>query len=140
MLKLVVMLSMIFPAIVFGNVLSFQCHSVDQPGVHIFDASGVITVDETNKVEGIAFVSVQKAQTIQSLQTFSDVRVTGYLRHFEAGEVTTNSFDQVVLKTNEPYLKTMNLLLGFDEKIASRILSIDNFSYRSNCKITETFN
>lgn len=140
MFKLFVLLSMIFPAVLFGSVITFQCHSVDLPGVHIFDASGAITIDETNKVEGVAFVSVQKAQSIQSLQTFSDVRVTGYLRHFEAGEVTNNPFDQLVLKTNEPYLKTMNLLLGFDEKIASRILSIDNFSYRSNCKITETFN
>lgn len=140
MLKLVMAVSLIFPMTVFANVISFQCHSVDLPGVHMFDATGVVTVDSSDKVEGVAFVSVQKAQSIQSVQTFSEVRVNGYIRHFAAGEVTSKAFDQLVLKTNEPYLKTLNLLLGFDEKIASRILSIDNFSYRSNCKITETFN
>ena len=126
------------PMSAFANVLSFQCVSSDLPGVHKFDASGTVSVDDLNKVEGVLTIHTQKAQSIQSVQTFEEVRVTGFIRHFKDGELTKKAFDQLVLtKTNEPYIKSLNLLLDFETKIASRASSIDNFSYRSNCKITD---
>ncbi|NOT80574.1 MAG: hypothetical protein HOP07_16425 [Bacteriovoracaceae bacterium] len=124
----------------FANTISFQCKSVDNPGFHKFDAHGVISIDDLNNVEGIAIVSTQKADAIESLQTFEDVKVKGYIRHFRAGEVTREAFDQVVLSTNTPYLKTLNLLIDFEDKSSSRIISIDNFSYRSNCKTIQNYN
>lgn len=127
------------PLSAFSNAISFRCKSVNVPNVHKFDASGIVTVDDFNKVEGLVNVITEKAGALQSVQSFEEVRVEGYIRHFNAGEVTKEPFDQLVLKTNEPYLKTMNLLLGFEEKIASRVSTIDNFSYRSNCKIVDTF-
>lgn len=129
----------VLPSIVQASVISFQCVSSDLPGIHKFDAHGVITIDDFNHVEGVATVVTQKAQSTQSVQTFEEVRVYGYIRHFKAGEVSKESFDQLVLKTNETYLKSLNLLLDFEEKISSRVLSIDNFSYRSNCKTVTNF-
>ncbi len=127
-------LLLVFPLSSFGETLSFQCKSVDAQGLHKFDAQGVISVDDSNIVEGIVSVSTQKADAIESLQTFEDVKVNGFLRHFKAGDVSKEAFDQLVLTSDVPYLKMLNLLLDFEDKISSRVLSIDNFSFRSNCK------
>lgn len=139
MKKALLVLAVAMPMSVFANAISFRCKSADVLNVHKFDASGIVSVDDHNKVEGVINVVTEKAGATQSVQSFEEVRVVGYIRHFRAGEVTKEPFDQLVLKTNEPYLKTMNLLLDFEEKIASRISTIDNFSYRSNCKTVDTF-
>ena len=122
-----------------AGVLSFKCVSVEASGVHKFDARGAVTVDDFNQVEGVMTVVTQKAQAEHSAQTFDQVKVVGRLRHFGAGEISTEEFDQLILKSDNDYIKTLNLLLNFEPKIASRILTIDNFSYRSNCKIVENF-
>ncbi len=140
MKKLVLALTFIISSAAFAETIGFQCTSVTQPGVHKFDAHGVVTVDDINNVEGVVTIVTEKAGAAHSTQTFDDTHVAGYIRHFKAGEVTTKAFDQLVLKTDAPYLRRLNFLLDIDEKIASRALSIDNFSYRSNCKITERFN
>lgn len=132
-------LTCLLPLSVFGEVITFQCTSVDTPGIHKFDARGVITVDDFNNAEGVLTVIAQKAQAEQSAQTFSEVRVSGYIRHFNAGEISREPFDQLVLKSSETYIKSLNLLLDYPPSIASRMLSIDNFSYRSNCKTVDTF-
>lgn len=133
-------LTLFLPLSAWSSTISFRCKSANVLGVHKFDASGIVTLDDMNRAEGFVNVVTEKAGATQSVQSFEEVRVQGYIRHFGAGEVTKEPFDQLVLKTNEPYLKGMNLLLGFEEKIASRISSIDNFIFRSNCKTTETFN
>lgn len=140
MKNLVLTLALVLPLSAFAETISFQCTSVVYPGVHKFDAHGVVTVDDANNVEGVATIITEKAGAAHSTQTFDDTHVTGYIRHFKAGEVTTLAFDQLVLKTDTAYLKTLNLLLDIDEKIASRVLSIDNFGYRSNCKIIARLN
>lgn len=140
MKKLLLSLTLVLSTSAFAETIGFSCISEVSPGVHKFDAHGVVTVDDNNNVEGIATIVTEKAGATHSAQTFDDTHVTGYIRHFRAGEVTTKAFDQLVLKTDATYLRRLNLLLGIDEKIASRALSIDNFSYRSNCKITERFN
>lgn len=138
MKKLLVACAMILPMASFATTISFKCQSVDVAGIHKFDAHGVVSVDDLNKIEGVISVNVQKAQSAQSVQIFEEVRIAGFIRHFEAGQVVKDAFDQLVVETNEPYLRTLNLLLGFPDKLASKVNSIDNFVYRSNCKITET--
>jgi len=137
MRKLKPALSIIFFTLslnVYSETISFQCKSVDLSGVHKFDAQGIVTTDDSNLIEGVISVATQKADAIESLQTFEDVKIKGFIRHFKAGEISTNAFDQLVLSTDAPYLKMLNLLLDFEDKISSRVISIDNFSYRSNCK------
>ncbi len=134
MKKVLFSLIIALPISSYCETISFKCKSVDVQGIHKFDAQGIISLDDSNLVEGIISVSTQKADAIESLQTFEDVKVSGFLRHFKAGEISTSAFDQLVLTTNAPYLKMLNLLLDFEDKISSRVISIDNFSYRSNCK------
>lgn len=123
----------------WANTISFRCVSSNLPGIHKFDAHGIVSLDDNNSVEGTVTINTQKADAIQSAQSFEDIRVEGYVRRFSAGEVTKDPFDQLVLKTSEPYLKTLNLLLDFEDNIASKVISIDNFSFRSSCKTTTTF-
>lgn len=123
-----------------ADIITFKCVSVEAAGVHKFDARGAVTVDDFNNVEGFITVVTQKAQAEQSAQTFDQVKVIGRIRHFNAGEISTNEFEQLILKADNDYIKSLNLLLDFEPKIASRVLTVDNFSYRSNCKIVETFN
>lgn len=122
-----------------ASVISFKCVSVEAEGVHKFDARGAVTVDDFNNLEGIMTVVTQKAQAENSAQTFDQVKVVGRLKHFKAGEISDTPFDQLILKSDNEYIKSLNLLLDFEPKIASRILTIDNFSYRSNCKVVENF-
>ncbi|MBY0412938.1 MAG: hypothetical protein K2Q18_02175 [Bdellovibrionales bacterium] len=122
------------PMTSFADVIRFHCKSADLV-IHKFDASGIISEDDSNNVEGILTISTEKAGAAQSAQTFENVKVKGTVQHFKAGEFTVFAFDQVKLVTNEPYLKHLSLLLNFETKIASRVLSIDNFNYRSDCKI-----
>lgn len=123
-----------------ADIITFKCVSVEAAGVHKFDARGAVTVDDFNNVEGFITVVTQKAQAEQSAQTFDQVKIIGRIRHFNAGEISTNEFEQLILKADNDYIKSLNLLLDFEPKIASRVLTVDNFSYRSNCKIVETFN
>jgi hypothetical protein len=139
MKKLFLTLVLLLPFSAFAEAISFQCISIDFESVHKFDSHGIIIVDSKNNVEGIANIITQKAGAANSTQTFDEVHVTGYIRHFKAGEVSKNAFAQLVLKTDASYLKKLNLLLDFDKQIASRVFSIDNFAYRSNCKITTRF-
>ncbi len=138
MKKLLITAAMILPMASFATTVSFKCQSVDIPGIHKFDAHGVVSVDDLNVAEGVISINAEKAQSSQSVQTFEEVRIKGFIRHFEAGQIVKEAFDQLVVTTNEPYLKSINLLLGFPDKLASKVNSIDNFIYRSNCKITET--
>jgi hypothetical protein len=137
MKKLLIVGLLVLSATAFSKEIKFKCVSVDYPGVHKFDGSGIVTVDDNNKVEGVVAISTQKAQSTQSIQTFDEVRVEGLIRHYEAGEFAKNSFDHLTLTSNEPYIKNLNLLLNFETKISSRVLSIDNFSYRADCKIVD---
>jgi hypothetical protein len=127
--------ALILPMTGFANTISFKCQSVDVQGIHKFDAEGIVSVDDVNNVEGIISLHAEKAQSAQSVQIFEEVRVKGFIRHIEAGVVVPTEFDQMVLTTNEPYLKSINLLLGYPDRLASKVFTIDNFSFRSNCKI-----
>ena len=116
--------------------VSFKCVATNVQGYHKFDAHGVVAIDDFNVAKGTLSLKTEKADSSMSAQSFDDMRVEGYIRHFQPGEVTREGFDQLVLKTNEVYIKSLNLLLDFKDNVSSKVLSIDNFSYRSNCKTT----
>lgn len=139
MKKFLIASALILPMTGFANTISFKCQSIDVHGIHKFDGEGIVSVDDLNNVEGVISLHAEKAQSAQSVQTFEEVRVKGFIRHVEAGVVVATEFDQMVLTTNEPYLKSINLLLGYPDRLASKVFSIDNFSFRSNCKIIERY-
>ena len=127
----------ILPIKGFSASTSFKCHSVDQLGIHKFDAHGVVNFHDKNKVTGVISVKLEKAQSAQSVQNYENVAIVGYIRHFKVGDIVEETFDQLVVTTNEPYIKSLNLLLGFHDKSTSKVFSIDNFLYRSNCKFID---
>lgn len=116
------------------ETIRFQCDSSPVAGIHLFDAIGVVVLDDQKKATGVVTLVTQKAGAVQSTQIFENIKIEGFLKHFEAGKVTTEAFDQLVLTTDEPYVRSLNLLLDIKTKVSSRTLSIDNFSYRSNCR------
>lgn len=138
MKKLLAVLILSLPLGSFASIITFQCKSSEIDGVHKFDAKGVVAVDEYNKVEGVVSLQVQKAQAPDSVQVFEEMKVTGTLQHFEAGDLVPHEFDQLTLFTKQSYVKSLNLLLGFRVESASQLFSVDNFLFRSNCYPVES--
>jgi chemotaxis response regulator CheB len=116
------------------TILNFECNARDNLGVHKFDAKGVLSIDdETHAVEGIITLQTEKSDAPGSILVFEELKVSGKHKHFNAGELTANSFDQFELETSDRYIKSLNLLMDFKVEIASQVYSVDNFLYRSNC-------
>jgi hypothetical protein len=123
----------LLPITINASIIKFECKAPEVEGIHKFEAKGILSVDEYNKVDGILSIQVQKAQAEGSIQLYEEIPVTGTFQHFKAGEFANNSFDQFTLFTREAYIKNLNLLVDLKVEIASQVLSIDNFLYRSNC-------
>lgn len=134
MKKLLVLISLLPLASFAADATRFHCQAPEL-AIHKFDASGIFTEDDNGMVEGIITINTEKAGAAQSAQTFENVKIQGTIQHFKAGDFTKEAFDQLSVVSNEPYLKYLSLLLNFETKIASRVMSIDNFSYRADCKI-----
>ncbi len=124
---------LLIPLSSFAEVISFKCVSQDLPGIHKFDAHGVVSIDDNKKVEGLVSLAVEKAQAEHSGQTFDEIRITGNLRSFSTGGNAPTDYIQLALTTESGYIKSLNLLLDNKVESSSNVLSIDNFSYRSNC-------
>ncbi|MFA6238515.1 MAG: hypothetical protein WC635_14370 [Bacteriovorax sp.] len=118
-----------------ASIITFECKSPEVAGVHKFDARGIVSVDEYNVVDGVVSLQVQKAQAEGSAQVFEEIKVNGTRQHFEAGQMSSNAFEQLTLTTKESYIKTLNLMIDFKVEISSQVSSVDNFLYRSNCYV-----
>jgi len=117
-----------------STLIAFGCKSSDIAGVHRFDAKGIVSIDEYNKVEGVLSVQSQKAQADDSVQIFEEVKVSGTRQHFEGGgELSSKPFDQLILFPKDSYIKLLNLLVDLEVMTSSQMFSVDNFVYRSNC-------
>ena len=124
----------------FAKIVPFQCTSADVQGIHKFDARGVVNIDDNNNVQGLVTLITQKAQADQSIQAFDEVKVDGHLRMLSLApdEISPKEeYIQLVLKADTPYIKSLEILLNVKGQNASTAMSIDNFTYRSNCKIIE---
>jgi len=124
----------------FFRDYSFQCKSKPVPGVNGFTAKGLVVVENLKHAEGVVDIQVQKLNEEDSVQIFEQVKITGIVRHFNPGEVTNTSFDQLILTTDHAYIKSLNLLLDERTALSSQVLSVDNFLYRSNCESVEEHN
>lgn len=138
MKRLFALLLISLPMAINASIITFECKSSETAGVHKFDAKGIVSIDEYNKVEGVVSIQTQKAQAEGSIQIFEEIKVTGTLQHFEAGEIAMNDFDQLSLFTNETYVKHLNLMVDLKVASSSQIHSVDNFVYRSNCVSVES--
>jgi hypothetical protein len=118
----------------FSEVILFKCTPRDIEGIHKFTAKGVVVTDELNNIEGLITLKTEKADATESVQVFEQIKVYGYLKHFNSGDVYSDGFDQLVLKAQDNYIKTINILLDIKTPIVSDVLSIDNFLYRADCQ------
>lgn len=125
---------LMFSTFAFSETIYFQCKAKPVPGVNEFNAKGVVTVDGLGHADGVIDIQVQKINEVESAQIFEQVKITGLVRHFNPGEVTKGSFEQLILTTDHSYLKSLNLLIDENIALSSQVLSIDNFLYRSNCE------
>jgi hypothetical protein len=116
-----------------SDIFRINCKSSDIPGFHKFEASGVVMVDDYNKVEGVFSIQTQKAESEGSVQVFEEVRVRGSRQHFLTGEFSTDPYDQFSLVPANNYIKYLNLLVDLKNESSSQVFSVDNFLYRSNC-------
>ena len=116
-----------------NDIFKINCVSSDIPGFHKFIASGVVIVDDYNKVEGVFSIQTQKAEAEGSVQVFEEVRVRGSRQHFLAGEYTSGPYDQFSLVPTNNYIKYLNLLVDIKTESSSQVFSVDNFLFRSNC-------
>ncbi len=119
----------------FAETVNFQCKAMTIPGVNVFSAKGMVSVDELSKASGVINILVQKIDEEESAQVFEQIKIEGLIKHFNPGDVSVSGFDQLVLTTDHSYLKSLNLLLDEGSEYSSQVLSIDNFLYRSNCEI-----
>lgn len=138
MKKLFVLVLVSLPLTINASIITFECKSSERTGVHKFDAKGIVSIDDYQKVEGVISIQTQKAQAPDSVQVFEEIKISGTRQRFEAGEITTNPFDQLTLFTKQNYIKHLNLLVDFKAESASQIHSVDNFVFRSNCYAVET--
>ena len=116
-----------------STLIAFGCKSTDIVGVHRFDAKGIVSIDDYNKVEGVLSIQSQKAQADDSVQIFEEVKVSGTRQHFDGGKLSTKSFDQLILFPKDNYIKLLNLLVDFEVSNSSQLFSVDNFVYRADC-------
>lgn len=134
-MKLLLTLTLLtISTIAFSETIYFQCKSQPVPGVNEFIAKGVVTFDGLKRAEGVIDIQVQKINEEESAQFFEQIKVSGLVKYFSPGEVTRNSFVQLILTTEHSYLKSLNLLIDENTALSSQILSADNFLYRSNCE------
>jgi hypothetical protein len=118
---------------IFAETIKFECKSPMVEGVHKFEASGIITFDNYSNAEGLVNLKIEKANEEQSIQIFEELKVNGYIRHYDAGQLTKEAFDQIVLKVDHSYLKNVNLSLDVKLPLMSNAITVDNFMFRSDC-------
>lgn len=117
----------------FANTIKFECKLKDIDGVHKFDARGVVVVNDNNELTGTISMETKKALENQSIQVFEQMPITGILKNFEPGSITTKGFNQLALKVENSYIKNIYINLDIGIALASYASTIDNFLYRSNC-------
>lgn len=115
------------------DFFSFSCLMPEDQAVHRFLAMGYVGVSKDGDVLGSISIQMIKGNEIRSVIQFSDVSASGLLETFEETE-NSKAFQVLTLSTSIPYIRSINIIFK-DSPLASNILSIDNFNYRSDCKI-----
>lgn len=118
---------------ILAETIQFECRSKDMDGINQFYALGKVNVKNDGVLDGHASFSTEKATEIASRQIFTDVEVEGNARTFGAGDIFKTNVKQLSLKLNHHYLKTLDVFLGSDIALYSKLFSIDNFLYRADC-------
>ena len=116
------------------DYFSISCNIPEDQNVHRFQAIGFISVAKNGDVRGSISLQLIKGTEIRSIMQINESDVMGSFETFEPTETQPNGFQVLTLYVSNPYVRVINLIFK-EASLASSVLSIDNFSYRSDCKI-----
>lgn len=115
------------------DFFSFSCVLPEDQSVHRFQAFGYVGVNKEGVAQGTISLQLIKGNEIRSVLQFNDVSALGTFEHFEDVD-GVKGFHVLSLSTNIPYIRGINLMFK-KAPLASSVLSIDYFNYRSDCKL-----
>ena len=134
MKKMSILLLVLNSSLLFSETIRFECKLKDVPGVHKFEAKGLVVVNDHNELNGIISIETKKSQEEQSIQIFDQLNVSGVYKYYGPGSVTVDGFSQLALKIENTYIKNIFINLDVSIPMASYANSVDYFLYRSDCK------
>lgn len=115
------------------DFFSFSCILPEDQSVHRFQAFGYVGINKDGNAQGTISLQLIKGNEIRSVLQFNDVAAEGVFELFEDFD-SQNSFHVLTLSTSIAYIRNINLIFK-KAPLASSVISIDNFNYRSDCKI-----
>lgn len=115
------------------DYFSFTCQLPEDESVHRFQALGYVGVNKDGVAQGSISLQLIKGSEIRSVLQFNDVSALGTFEYYEESDAA-KEFHVLSLSTSIPYIRNINLIFK-DVPLASSVLSIDYFNYRSDCKI-----
>jgi hypothetical protein len=118
------------------TVYSISCQLPENEFVHRFQSIGYISVDKDGVVKGVFSFQMIKGDEIRSVIQLNDLNAEGTLESYGPTDSQPEGFKILTLLVDHPYLKSVNLIFK-NSDLASQVTSIDNFSYRSNCKLIQ---
>lgn len=149
MKKLFLLISLVFSMSSFANeevkdyganessdaihFFSISCTLPKDESVHRFQAIGYIGVAKDGTTNGNISLQLIKGNEIRSVLQFNDLDVTGIFERFDPTDSQPNGFHVLTLSVATPYIKSIKFIFK-NAPLASSVLSIDNFSYRSDCQ------
>ena len=115
---------------------SISCSLPKDESVHRFQAIGYVGVAIDGTATGNISLQLIKGNEIRSVLQFNDIDATGIFERFDPTDSQPNGFHVLTLSVATPYIRNISLIFK-DAPLASAVLSIDNFSYRSDCKFVK---
>lgn len=120
-----------------GEYFKVDCHSVEMPGLHTFDAYGSFEVLDasTGAISGSLNISTLKAGDIHSVQIFNDVELRGKIIS-KVDAQSGNIRKELVVAFDHGYIFSGKFIFkNLEHSEKSRIYSVDNFIFNSFCTI-----
>lgn len=118
------------------HFFSISCTLPKDESVHRFQAIGYVGVAQDGTASGNISLQLIKGNEIRSVLQFNDMDATGIFERFDPTDSQPNGFHVLTLSVATPYIRNISLIFK-DAPLASAVLSIDNFSYRSDCKFVK---
>ncbi len=118
------------------TVYSINCQLPEDEFVHRFQSIGYISVDKDGVVKGVFSFQMIKGDEIRSVIQLNDLNAEGTLESYGPTDSQPEGFKILNLIVDHPYVRSVNLIFK-NSDLASQVTSIDNFSYRSNCKLIQ---
>ncbi len=139
MMKKLLLSSLLLVSVLSQSVFAYEsfitvsCALPELENVHRFQAFGVFKLEEDQKLSGTITLQLIKGSEVRSVMQFDQIAVTGRIESYDVSDLNSVAYQVITLATDIPYLQFIELSFK-EQPLASKVQSIDNFSYRSDCK------